>query len=196
MVFKNKGVVVEISTVVNLQSEEEVEIAAILGCNTIELNNKLNVLIGAAFEEYLTMLRGQKVLKRGSDILEYRLFLLIKTTFNGTIPDEQIVSNLFQTTHTESRSLIRAVLSKYQYQLRSFIDNTMRIALKSATFVEQEKKQFYSVVINSQNIIYGLNRLLAELDGSLPPVIKKKGSVSTYEIKSSSYGRLKRRLEF
>jgi hypothetical protein len=43
----------------------------------------------------------------------------------------------------------------------------------------------------SQNVVEELNRQLASIDGSLTPVVtKKRGSVSIYEIKASSYTRL------
>lgn len=121
-------------------------------------------------------------------MLEYRLLLLIETIFNGTIPDERTVSNLFQTTLTESRSLIRSVITKYQYQLRGHVEETLKISLNSAQ--RQNNTQDYTVVINSQNIVDELNKALADIDGSLSSVKKKKNSVSTYEIPPSSYNRL------
>ena len=134
------------------------------------------------------MFRGQKVFKRGSDMLEYRLLLLIETAFQGVIPDERTVSSLFQTTLTESRSLIRSVISKYQYQLRTHVERTLGASLTAAT--RQNNTQGYTVVINSHNVVDELNKALADIDGSLSPVAKKKGSVSTFEISPSSYNRL------
>lgn len=178
----------QITTTLNLDAAERAEICAILGCTDPDLNTRLNSVLGASISEYLSMFRGQKVLKRGSDILEYRLLLLVETAFNGVIPDERTVSSLFQTTLTESRSLIRAVISKYQYQLKPHVERTLSAALTAAN--RQNNAQDYTVVINSQNVIDELNKALADIDGSLSPVAKKKGSVSTYEISPSSYNRL------
>jgi hypothetical protein len=132
--------------------------------------------------------KDQKVFSRGSDILEYRLFLLIVHAFNGQIPDEQEVSKLFQTTTTGSRSLIRAVMSKYQYQLKSFIERTLINLLDSAVVSEERDCLFLSV--HNLNLVDELNRELAEIDTNLPPVQKKRGSVSTYIVFPSSYNRL------
>jgi len=44
-----------------------------------------------------------------------------------------------------------------------------------------------TVIINSENLVDALNRDLASIDGSLPQVAKKKSTVSTYELKNSSY---------
>lgn len=178
----------QITTNLTLTAAEEAEISAILGCNAADLNDRLNSCLGASINEYLAMFRGQRVFKRGSDMLEYRLLLLIETAFNGVIPDERTVSSLFQTTLTESRSLIRSVISKYQYQLKSHVERTLSSSLIAAN--RQNNTQDYTVVINSQNVVDELNKSLADIDGSLSPVIKKKGSVSTYEISPSSYNRL------
>lgn len=178
----------QLTTTLTLTAAEEAEISAILGCNAVDLNNHLNLCLGASINEYLAMFRGQKVFKRGSDMLEYRLLLLIETAFNGIIPDERTVSNLFQTTLTESRSLIRSVITKYQYQLKSHVERTLSSSLTAA--IRQNNTQDYTVVINSQNVVDELNKALADIDGSLSSVKKKKGSVSTYEIPPSSYNRL------
>lgn len=178
----------QITTTLTLTAPEEAEISAILGCNVADLNTHLNSCLAASIQEYLAMFRGQKVFKRGSDLLEYRLLLLIETAFNGEIPDERTVSSLFQTTLTESRSLIRSVISKYQYQLKSHIEKTLGASLIAAN--RQNNTQDYTVVIKSQNVVDELNKALADIDGSLAPVGKKRGSVSTYEISPSSYNHL------
>lgn len=178
----------QITTTLTLTAAEEAEISAILGCDVPDLNTRLNSCLAASIQEYLAMFRGQKVFKRGSDLLEYRLLLLIETAFNGAIPDERTVSSLFQTTLTESRSLIRSVISKYQYQLKSHIERTLSSSLMAAN--RQNNTQDYTVVINSQNVVDELNKALADIDGSLAPVGKKRGSVSTYEISPSSYNNL------
>ncbi|KAA8728135.1 hypothetical protein [Ewingella americana] len=178
----------QVTITLNFTPDEETEVAAILGCNIADLNNQLNTCATASLNEYLTMFRGQKVFKRGSDMLEYRLLLLIENTFNGEIPDERTVSSLFQTTLTESRSLIKSVISKFQYQLRPHIENTLKATLQRAN--RQNNTQDYTVVINSQNVVNELNKTLADIDGSLTAITKKKGSVSTFEIPPSSYNKL------
>lgn len=187
-----RGKIMQLTTTIQLSTAEEAEIAAILGCPPAQLNAKLDEYLAAAIKEYLSMFRGQKVFKRGSDMLEYRLFLLIETAFGGHIPDERTVSSLFQTSLTESRSLIRSVISKYQYQLKAYIEATLRTALTSAS--RQNTGDHYAVVINSQNVVDELNKALADIDGNLASVAKRKGSVSTYEIAPSSYNGLCNRL--
>lgn len=178
----------EVTTTINLPEQEQSELAQILGCDEEQLQEELRKYASAALQEYISMFLGQKVFKRGTDILEYRLFLLIEEAFDNKVPDEQDVCKLFQSTSTESRSLIRSVISKYQYQLKSALDKTIKVILQSAT--RDNDHTPYTVTINSQNVVEELNRQLASIDGSLTPVAKKRGSVSIYEIKASSYTKL------
>jgi hypothetical protein len=172
--------------------EEMSSLCRILGCRQEELANVLSCHATAAIREYIDMYLGKKSFTRGTDIREYRLMLLIKAAFNNTIPDEQEVSHLFQTTTTESRSLIRSAMSKYQYDLTDAIIMSLRELLRTAKQDADDKTGPYSVVINSQNLIDEMNRLLSDIDGSLPPISKSRGSVSTYHILPSSYQALTR----
>lgn len=183
----------KISAEISLNNEEQQELANILGCKKSELSTKLSPFAVAAIQETISMFLGQKVFNRGSDILEYRLYLLIVHAFNGRIPDEQEVCKLFQSTLTSSRSLIRSVMSKYQYQLRSAIDNTVKSLLENVEASEDGNS--FIVSVHNLNLVDELNSELAEIDTNLPPVQKKRGSVSTYEIMPSSYNRLCERYE-
>lgn len=174
---------------IDLDKNDKKELATILGCKSEELEKNLSLYALAALREYITMFLGQKVFRRGSDILEYRLYLLIESALEGQIPDEQVISNLFQTTSTESRSLIRSVMSKYQYQLREAIESSIRAILDNASKDDDEEQ--FVVVVNSFNLIAEMNSALAEIDGKLPPITKKRGGISTFLIEPSSYERLR-----
>jgi len=182
----------DVTAHIHLNEEDTTELCHILDCDQGDLSNTLSAYASAALKEYVTMFLGQKVFTRGSDIIEYKLFLLIAEAFENRIPDEQEVCRLFQTTATGSRSIIRSVMSKYQYQLKAAIERSMQRLIQSAQ--QEDENQPYTVTINSLNVVEELNRVLADIDGNLPPVSKKRGSVSTYEIARSSYTRLMARL--
>jgi uncharacterized protein YbjQ (UPF0145 family) len=182
----------QVNAQVDLDEGNCAELSKILGCRQEELEAMLAPFASAAIHEYVSMFLGQKVFSRGSDINEYRLFLLITKALGNHIPDEASVCRLFQTTTSESRALIRAVMSKYQYLLREAVDSTMQGIIDAAK--QDEADGNWGVIVNNQNIVDELNRLLASIDGSLQPMAKRRGSVSTYEISPSSYERLKQRL--
>src|SRR4051794_20961152 len=102
-------------------AEEKRQLAATLGCTVRDLSRTFKDYEKAASEEYARMILGQRVLTRGQDIREYRLCLMINHVFGGRLPSERQISALFQTTATQSRALLRAVMSKYQYELQTAI---------------------------------------------------------------------------
>jgi hypothetical protein len=169
-----------------LTDDEKTKLAGILRCATAELDDVLRPYAAAALEEYARTMVGQRVFTRGAHIQEYRLFLLIKGPFENQIPDEQRVSDLFQTTATQSRSLIRSVMSKYQYELGDAINTSLRSAVADA----EPEADDWTVTINSENIVEFLNRVIGGIDGSLPQIEKKRGTVSNYIVRRSSYIKL------
>lgn len=176
---------IRVTSELNLSKDEREKLASILDCEVSEISSKLGCYASAALMEYVSMMLGQKVFRRGSDMLEYRLFLLITTAFENTIPDEQDVCRIFQATSNESRSLIRSVMSKFQYQLKEAITASMKEVIESAE--SPGDGESYSVTIHSISIVDSLNVILARNDGGLQPVSKKRGSVSDYVISPSSY---------
>lgn len=178
----------ELKATLNLAEDDKKELSRILGCSQGQLADTLSPYASAAVEEMVTMFLGQKVFSRGSDIREYRLYLLIKHAFSSRIPNEQDVCKLFQSTAAGSRSLIRAVMSKYQYLLKDAIDDTLKDCLGAVEVAEDGHS--VTIAVHNLNLVDELNRELGEIDSSLPPVQKKRGSVSTYEIKPSSYKKL------
>jgi hypothetical protein len=134
------------------------------------------------------MFLGQRVYTRGSDIREYRLLLLVKHALGGRLPSETTVSRIFQTTESQSRSLIRSVMSKFQYELRAEIDATLKDTLASAH--QETNDADYEVVIDSDNVIDELNRRIQGIDGTLPAIQKKRGTASTYTLRPSAHARL------
>ena len=118
--------------------------------------------------------------------------LIIKHAFDGRLPDEATISGLFQTSRTQSRALLRAVMSKYQYELQAGIQETLRDVLQTAR--QDPESEAWSITIDSDNVIEALNREIAAIDGTLPQVSKTRGTVSTWEIPNSSLLALRQRL--
>lgn len=177
----------ELTIELNLSPQETEQLAGTLGCEEADLATIFAPYASAGAEEFARMILGQKVFTRGSDIQEYRLFLLVKHAFGNSIPDEQKISDLFQTTSSQSGALVRSVMSKYQYELHDAIDSTCTSVLKSVT---QSVEGGLAAVIPSPNWVEKLNREIASIDGSLPQISKKRGAVSTYLFERSSYLRL------
>lgn len=179
----------EIKFNVEIQDDEKHLLKSILHCTSDEeLNNSLNKLSRSSFEEIRRMIIGQKVFTRGRDILEYRLFNLIRFFFNGKIPEEQKICDLFQITATESRAFIRSIMSKYQYDLKETISSTLKEQVENIQ--KDENQELYRLSIQNQYFKDELNRILGAIDTSLPIIEKERGTISTYLIQPSSYLKL------
>jgi hypothetical protein len=172
----------------DLTDEERKQLLGTLGCNEDNLGAEISKYTDAAAEEYMRMVLGQRVFTRGQDIREYRLYLLIKHVFAGRLPTEQQICSLFQTTTTQSRALLRAVMSKYQYELQEAIYDTLREELGKAQ--PDPNGDGRLITVDSENVIEALNRQIAAIDGTLPQITRARHTVSTYEIDDSSYQRL------
>jgi hypothetical protein len=133
------------------------------------------------------MFLGQRVFTRGSDAREFRLLLLIKHAFENRFPDDQRISDLFQTTLSESRSLIKSVSAKYQYELAGAKEATLKTVLESAV----QRDDVWLLSINSRTVVEQLNRDLVQLGSDLPPVRLKENTGSTYVVAVSSFEKLR-----
>lgn len=173
----------------NLTTAERGQLAATLECAAGTVDTELGRYEAAAIEEYVRMMLGQRVLTRGQDMREYRLYLLIQHAFDGRLPSERKISRLFQTTTTQSRALLRAVMSKYQYELDDAIRRTIRDAVHS--MAQSAGGGSRRLTIDSVNVVDALNREIASTDGTLPQISKSQGTVSTYEVAESSYDALR-----
>lgn len=177
---------------IEVDNEEKELLKQIFSCkNDKELEMEFKLYCQAASEEYKDMFLGKRVFTRGADIREYRLFLLIKNVFKR-IPDEKIVSRLFQTRVTESRSLIKSVLAKYQYSINSILTKSLREVIEDA---EENEDGKYEINCNAKYMGEELNAILAEINGRLPSISKKSGMGSVYVIEPLSYEELKKYFE-
>jgi hypothetical protein len=164
-----------------LNKEETEKLASLLDCATATLPEHVAKFGKSAIQEYIEMFMGRKAFKQGSDFREYRLYLMIGSIFNDTIPDDQQVTDLFQTTPSESKTLIRSVLAKYHIQLKPVIRTTLLDLLMHANQIAPPNGIYY-MVIKSQNLVDEMNQILTEIDGTLTPVTKARSKVSTYEV--------------
>jgi hypothetical protein len=175
-------------TITEIEQTEKDLLKSILQCDEATLNEKLNKVARSSFEEYKRMILGQRVFTRGRDIIEFRLFILIKHFFEGKIPEEQKICDLFQLTASESRSLVKSIMSKYQYELRDTITSSLKDEVEKISKIENSND--YKMSIQNQYFKDELNRILGTIDTSLPIIEKDRGTISTYVIKRSSYLRL------
>jgi len=176
---------VQITVNLNLSEDDEKQLAAVLGSHddNMELQTTLQLYAQAALLEYVNGFLGKTSLTRGSDTREYRLFLLMKEVFKEQIPDEQTISELFHITLPQSKTLIKAVISKNRYALKETIKTSL---IKTIRDGKVDDNKDCETSIKNLIIVDELNYILALKDGTLPKILRKPRTVSTYIIKASS----------
>ena len=166
---------------IKLNEQEKDQLSQIIDCDKENLEESLKPYCEAAAEEHIKMFLGQKVFTRGSDYKEYRLFLLIKHAFENKIPSEQTISDLFQTTITQSRSLVRSVMSKYQYELSNAIEDTLNEIINNAAQRDgDDDDDKYYVTIGNKSLVEAINLVLGNIDGTLPQINKERKKLCIY----------------
>lgn len=169
----------------DLLDEQEIQkLMTLFNCQSDEeFNLALKNVILAALTEYKEMLLGKGLPTRADEIKQHRLFHLVKHYFQGVMPTEAEVSSMFQLTETESRALIRNVRTRFRYQLEAEILNTLQQTITSAELNEDK----YYVVIQSDNVLEELNRVVSTNAPQLDPITKVRGSARKYQISEDTY---------
>jgi hypothetical protein len=165
-----------------LEATERARLRQVLNCTDAELEKKLEPYATAALDEYVRMFIGARVFTRGSDIREYRLLLLMENVWKR-VPADNEVSALFQTTASQSRALIRAVLSKFRYDLACPLETSLKSVVEDAKRITESDLQ---LVIRSANLVDAINDRIQELDATLPRLVGGEG-VATYRLRQSAY---------
>lgn len=167
-----------------LDEQEIQKLMTLFNCqNNEEFNLALKNVTLAALTEYKEMLLGKGLPTRADEIKQHRLFHLVKHYFQGVMPTEAEVSSMFQLTETESRALIRNVRTRFRYQLEAEILNTLQQTVISAELNEDK----YHVVIQSDNVLEELNRVVSTNAPQLDPITKVRGSARKYQISEDTF---------
>ena len=184
-------ITLDLSHIIHGTEESEVLRNVLEAENDGELQNTLNGICLAAASEYLEMILGKQVPTRAKEIMERRLFHLLKHHFVGRLPNEAEVSSIFQLTESESRSLIRNVRTRFKFDLNEELNSTIRTILLSA----EQREGKYRVVIQSDNILEELRHTVSVNAGHLDQISKVKNSAGlhnipedTFELLCNTYG--------
>lgn len=145
-----------------LNNTEEEKLALITKCDGKNLEKQLALCGKAALQEYVEMFLGKDVPSRASEIYAHRLFLLIKNGFCETMPDEDTVGNMFQTSARTSVSLIRAAATRYQYELEKIVIESIENLLEDAEYDEDFGR--YILTTNNQFLIEHMNAVIAHIN--------------------------------
>lgn len=172
---------------IKIDQDDEKALLAVLGGNAAGLNAKLNDHAKAALSEYVECYVGRRAYSRGSDILEHRLSLLVKHAFKGKIPTAAEVADLFQTTLSASRTLIRNTFSKYRFELDGVAVEAAKDVLEHVTWSSKDE---CLAKITAPHLVEIFNRRLLTKDAGFKEITRTQGAVGTYAIAGDAYAEL------
>lgn len=162
-----------------INNEEKDILKEILSCDTDkELEKEVSGICKAAVYEYLEMILGKQLPTRANEIKERRLFHLLKYHFIGRIPRESEVSSLFQLTGSRSKTLLRNVKTKFRFELKKAIKNTVKTMLKE---IKYENEEYHAIILN-KNILEEIKQTVESEAPRLNQIRKVSNSASLYKI--------------
>lgn len=97
-------------------------------------SHALKKVARCALTEYADMFLDRDPPSRASDMREHRLFILTKCYFEGRLPREDEVSAMFQLPPAQSKTLIRALIASFGFELEAEIQSTLEAALPGSRF--------------------------------------------------------------
>jgi hypothetical protein len=153
--------------------------------NQLDFSDSVRKITIATINEYKEMFLGMGLPSRADEIQQHRLYFLIKYFFEDIIPSEAQISSMFQLTQSRSRSLIRFVLTRFHYDLERQLLNTLRETMESAQLSDDGSE--YRVVIQSDNVLEELNRIIGIRAPRLDPIRRIRNMSRTYSISVDSF---------
>jgi hypothetical protein len=150
-----------------------------------ELSDKLERIANAAMNEYLDMILGNHLPTRADEMREQRVYYLLKHFFIDRFPTESEICQLFQTTESGSRTILRNVRAKYKFEVQEHIRNSVELALSTAE--ENSEKNHYVVTIKSENVLEEMKQLVSRKAPQYGQIAKKRNSAGLYIIPSDTY---------
>lgn len=182
-----------VTTNIELSAAERSRLRAIFGSpDDAALDAKLGEIARASLQEHLDMFLGTGAFTRGSDFREHRLAMLVLHAFNRTIPNEAVVSRMFQSTRSGSRALLRAMMSKYQIRLEEAVTSTLVELVKSA---EPYGNVLHRFTCDSPVLIDQLNQLLAALPDAHAPISAMADQAGRYGVDNAALLALRKELK-
>jgi hypothetical protein len=153
--------------------------------NQLDFSDSVRKITIATINEYKEMFLGMGLPSRADEIQQHRLYFLIKYFFEDIIPSEAQIFSMFQLTQSRSRSLIRFVLTRFHYDLERQLLNTLRETMESAQLSDDGSE--YRVVIQSDNVLEELNRIIGIRAPRLDPIRRIRNMSRTYSISVDSF---------
>ena len=164
-----------------LSADEENRLSRALGCDIADFPQRLGPFARATIREYVVMLAGSRGFTRAADFMELRLLCLIQAVTGNRVPDEDFVSRCFHLTRSQSRTLIRNTVTRFEFELSAAI----RESAKSVLSHERQKTTLSSSQAPSLNVVDELNRILERLNPNFRKIVPTFGTLGQFIVEDA-----------
>jgi hypothetical protein len=159
------------------------EIQSAFQCPANRVSHFREALDAAASEEYANMVTGRYSITTIGAAREFRLFLLVKHAYPGTLPSPGVVANLFRVSPTQGRSLLRTCLVRYREELK---DNTRAQAKALLDPITADEDGIYRLATDADYLVEAMNAELPQLGNELRRIIRFTGTAALYRVEEET----------
>lgn len=142
-------------------------------------------LFKPALIEYIKMFKDGGLPGRAAEVMQERLFFLIKHYFEG-IPSEEVVENIFQITSAQSKTLLRNTESRYRTRI-SHIKRAKLLEVLLSAVADGDDHRFQCT---SPLLIEDLNKIISRRGPDNALIKQEAGTASMYRIPADTYNLL------
>jgi hypothetical protein len=158
------------------ENDSKIIIASLGLPSDTDIKSVLVKITKCSLLEYRKMFIEKGLPAKAAEVLQERLFFLIKGYFKDSLPTEQQISTIFQLTHSGSKTLLKNTISKSRIYLEAEIKESIKKVLKSAS----KDGDKYSIVIQSETIKDEINLVLTQKAPTLKKLLAEKGSAGQF----------------
>jgi hypothetical protein len=153
-----------------------------------ELPEALQRIAKCAFLEYRKMFTERGLPTKAAEVLQDRLFYLIDSYFQDSLPTEAQISTIFQLTSSGSKTLLKNTMSRYRIHLEAQI----RASIKKVLGTKDQDGSTCRFVIQSDTLKNEINQIISRKWPTLKKFLAVQGSAGQYECPIDTYEKLKK----
>jgi arsenate reductase-like glutaredoxin family protein len=177
-------------SITEFSAEDQALIKDSLGISSnAEMEIALGKISKTAFSEYCKMFKEKGIPTRADEVMQERLFFLLKYYYIDHLPNENEISTIFHLTPSQSRTLLRNTKSRYRTKIKNFISKSLEDIIRSIT--KNDETGRYEFICYSGSVVEELNLILSQKGPELEQIVKTKGTGSKYECDKDTFKKLK-----
>ena len=169
-----------------LTDAERERLASGLAVDARDLPAYLDRIAAAAAREYLDLFLGRRIPSTAKESRELRLLLLVQHVFRA-MPPTTVVSDLFQLTTSQARTLVRNTRTRFRFELTEVLEAAVAGFLDAG----ERRGDVLVVEIRDEALVEYVKEAVLRGEGN-PPQIEPDADTHRYIVRSATERVLRR----